>query len=44
MAKCLTKRNSNSIPILHGLNGLAISDEDRVEQLAENYERVHRMP
>ena len=44
MAKCLTKRNSSSIPILHGLNGLAVFDEDRVEQLAENYERVHRMP
>ena len=44
IAKCLIKRHSSSIPILHGLNGLAFSDEDRVEQLAENYERVHHMP
>lgn len=43
MAKCLTKKNNNSIPILHGLNGLALSNEDRVEEIANNFEKVHRL-
>ena len=41
MAKCLTKRKETEIPVLHGLNGLAISNEDRVAQIADNIKKVH---
>ena len=43
MAKCLTKRKETEIPVLHDLNGLALSNEDRVAQIADNFEKVHHL-
>lgn len=44
MAKCLTrKNNSNKISALHGKRGVAVSDIEKAEVLAEHYESVHRL-
>ena len=43
VAKCLTKKKETLIPVLHGLNGLAISNEDRIAQIADNFENVHHL-
>ena len=39
-ARSYTKNNNRTIPILHGLNRLAISNREKVEQIASNFEKV----
>ena len=42
MAKGLVRKsNLNKVPTLHGKKGLAISDTDKTEVLADHYELVH---
>ena len=42
MAKCLVRKSTlNKVPTLHGKNGLAVSNVDKAEVLADHYELVH---
>ena len=43
MAKNFTKKNKNYIPTLYGVNGLAVTDYDKANTLAEHYESVHHL-
>ena len=40
MAKCPTKGKLNTIPTLHGKNGMAVSDDDKANVLADHYESL----
>ena len=40
IARTFTKNNNRTMPILHVLNGLAISIRERVEQIPSNIENV----
>ena len=37
------KKKETLIPVLHGLSGLAISNEDKIAQITDNFENVHHL-
>ena len=39
----MPKKNKNYIPTLYGVNGLAVTDWDKANTLAEHYELVHHL-
>lgn len=43
MAKVFTKPTMNTIPTLHGTQGLAITNKQKANALAENFEKVHHL-
>ena len=43
MAKTFTKQISNTIPIIYGTQGLALSNKRKANALAENFEKVHHL-
>ena len=43
MAKAFTKQANNTIPTLHDTQGLALSNKQKANALAENFEKVHHL-
>ena len=43
IAKTFTKQTSNTIPTLHGKQGLALNNRQKVNALAEKFEKAHHL-
>lgn len=43
VAKSFSKKLDNRIPTLHGANGMVYTDEEKADELAYNFERVHHL-